>query len=389
MSSNRSSKSQVARALIALVAAAAATGALAAPASAAAGQGTTAIVLAEHSKGRTLSGQGVKVLAAAPASKDGRTMTLPVSAVDPGGSASATAEGGLSFRRGKRSVDLSELRFNLTAGSLSGKLGGETIEVFKLDGPASANPSSGNVALDGAKLRLTAAAAGALKQELGLARALRRDGAGMAWLSAKANPTHETKAITSGGANWGVLASWRAYVLGQQGPPPPSVIGTISTAGGATANGTLASPGAFFSFPAASGSFEKGLYGATDELVLRTQGSVKFEKPMHCIVEVQLAGLEVTLDGAKSSLTLDSRFDIDTPNKVTHSCEPNPPLITGDVEFASLDPSGITPAYSADGKTVTWAAIPAELTAAGAAAFGAGYPAGQPLDPVTITVGIG
>lgn len=167
------------------------------------------------------------------------------------------------------------------------------------------------------------------------------------------------------------------------------MIGTIGTEGGATANGTLSTASAFFAFPAAGGSFEKGLYGAADKLTLKTQGSVKFEKPMHCIVEVKLGGIEVSIDGANSSLTLDSSYDIDTPNKVTHACEPNPPVITGDVKFATLDLAGIAPTYSANGKTVTWTAIPAELTAAGANAFGAGYPQGQPLDPVTITAAIG
>lgn len=363
--------------------------ALAAPAQAAPGKGTAAILLAEHSKGRTLSGQGVKVLAGAPATQAGRTVELPISAVDPGASASASSEGRLRFKRGDRSVVLSAIKLNLSAGTLSGKLGGEEIEVLKLGAAASANATTGAVGFEGGKLRLTADAATALRQKLGLGRALRRDGVGMAWLAASASPTHETKAATSGSLDWGVLSSWRAYVLGQQGPPPPSVIGTITTAGGASANGTLTSPGAFFGFPAASGTFAKGLYGATDELTLKTQGSVKFEKPMHCIVEVELANLEAKLDGAESSLTLDSHFDVDIANPITHACEPAPPVTTGDVEFAALDLTGIAPTYSAGGKTVTWSAIPAKLTAAGANAFGGGYPAGQPLDPVTITVVLG
>lgn len=357
-----------------------------APADAASGQGTAALLLAEHSKGRTLSGQGVKVFAGAPASKDGRTLSLPISNVDPNANASAASEGSLSFKRGKRSISLTGLRFNFTAGTLRGKLGEEEVDVFKLGAAASVNASAGSVALDAAKLRLTADAASALKQKLGLARDLRRDGVGMAWLAAKANPTHEAvKAIVSGAAEWGVLASWRSYVLGQFGPP--SSIGTITVEGGATANGDLKEPSGFLGFPAASGSYEKGLYGAPDELALNTQGSVVFAKPGHCIMEVKLADLEIELNGANSGITLDAGYDVDTPAGKT--CVPQPPVANADVAFASLDLSTVAPTYSADGKTVTWSAIPATLTAAGSTAFLAGkYPEGQPLDPVTITVGI-
>ena len=306
MNSNQSSNGRAGRALAALIALAATATALAAPAGAATGQGTAAIVFAEHGKGRTLSGQGVKVLAGLPATKDGRTLSLPISAVDPGASASATGEGSLSFKRGKRSVSLTGLRFNLTAGTLSGKLGEEEVDVFELGAMAAVNPSSGSASLDGGKLRLTADAASELKQKLGLVRALRRDGVGMAWLAAKANPAHEAaKPIVSGSAGWGVLASWRKYVLGNFGP---GSVGTITTAGGATASGTLSEAGAFFGFPATGGSYEKGLYGAADKLVLHTQGSVTFAKPGHCIVEVKLGDLE--LDDRRRQLLDRPRFGL-------------------------------------------------------------------------------
>jgi Htaa len=360
--------------------------AMAAPADAASGQGTAAMVLAEHDRGRTLSGQGVKVLAGAPASKSERTLSLPISSVDPGADPSAGSEGSLSFTRGKRAIDLTGLRFNIGASTLSGKLGGEQLDVFKLGAAASVNSAKGSIGLDAGKLRLTPEAGQALRQKLGLPRALRRDGVGMVWLAAQANPTHEAaKSVLSGAADWGVLASWRAYVLGQQGPPMSK--GSITVEGGATANGTLSEASGFFGFPATGGSFQKGLYGAADELVLQTQGSVKFAKPFHCIVEVKLADLEVRIDGANSSIALDSDYDIDIPEGMT--CNPQPPVTTGDVTFAALNLSGVSPTHSADGKTVTWTAIPATLTAAGATAFGTGHKAGLQLDPVTITVGLG
>lgn len=371
---------------------------LAASAQAAAGQGTADIRLAQHSKGRTLSAQGVKVIAGAPASKSGNILSLPISTVEAGAPAAAGSDGWLRFKRGKRGVVLSSLRFDLTAGTLNGSLGGENIAVFRLGTPAQLDPAAGRVALSGGNLRLTAEAAAALKQRLALERALARKGVGVLWLSAQANlapkpqpltppaPSRVAVPVESGAIGWGVLASWRKYILGNI---PPGSAGTITVADGATEHGPPAEASSYFGFPMASdgtASFEQGLHGATDRLVLQTEGSVKFAKPMHCIVEVKLADLLVTLDGADSSIVLDSVYDIDTPP----TCTDKPAVPTDDVEFASLDPSGIAPVYSDDGKTVTWSGIPATLTAEGSAAFGLSgqYEEGHALDPVTVTVGL-
>jgi hypothetical protein len=368
---------------------------VAASAQAAAGQGTADIRFAQHSKGRTLSGQGVKVIAGAPALKNGKILSLPISTVEAGAPAAAGSDGWLRFKRGKRGVVFTSLRFDLTAGTLNGSLGGESIAVFRLGAPAQVDPATGRVALSGGNLRLTAEAAGALKQQLGLERALARKGVGILWLSAQASiapkpqplsppaPTRVAVPVESGEIGWGVLASWRNYVLNV----PPA--GTITTADGATANGSLSAPTGYIGFPRATGgtaTFEQGLHGATDGLVLQTEGSVKFAKPGHCIVEVKLADLLVTLDGADSSIVLDSVYDIDTPP----TCADQPAVPTDDVDFASLDPSGVAPVYSDGGKTVTWTGIPATLTAEGSTAFGLSgqYEPGQALDPVTVTVGL-
>jgi hypothetical protein len=352
---------------------------------AASGHGAAELRFADHAKGRTLSGQGVTVVPGAPGQEAGDVLRLPVSSVDFGAAASATSDGWLRFKRGKRSVALSGLRFDLGTGTLNGKLGDEVVPVFRLGAAAQVNAAAGRVSLSGGKLRLTPEAAAALKQRLGLERALVRKGVGMLWLSAQANPTRVAVPVVSGAASWGVLASWRKYVLANFGP---GSVGTITAADGASAQGNLAEPSGSLAFPAAGGGFERGLYGASDRLVLRTQGSVTFAKPGHCIVEVKLADLVVTLDGAASSLALDSVYDVDTPEG--KACNPKPAVATADVTFASLNLNGVSPAYSADGKTITWSAIPATLTAAGAAAFGTGrYVAGEALDPVTITVGLG
>jgi Htaa len=386
MRRQRTKRRLIGRGLTAAMAVAGIAAASAAPAGAAAAQGSVAVILASHAKGRTLSGQGVTIQAGSPATKDGQTLSLPILDVDPGSGASATADGWLRFKRGKKGVVVSALRFDFATGTLKGRLGDEEISIFGLGAAASLNASTGAVSLQDAKLRLTADAAGTLKEKLGLERALRRDGVGMAWLSAKAKPALEAaKPVASGNAAWGMLASWRAYVLGQQGPPMS--IGSISVEEGATTNGTMSEANAFFGLPAASGSFEKGLYGASDRLTLQTAGAMIFKKPFHCINELKLSDVELRIDGSNSAIVLDMDYDIDKPEGMT--CGPLPAVSSPDVTFATLDVSGVTPAYSADGKTVTWTAVPAALTAAGTAPFGKTYKAGQPLDPITVTVTTG
>lgn len=360
------------------------------------GHGSAEVRFAQHAKGRTLSGQGVKVVAGSPARQAGNVLTLPISSVEPDATA-ATSEGWLRFKRGKRGMALSALRFDLAAGTLSGELGGREIAVFRLGAPAQVDAAAGSASLSGGKLRLTAKAARALKQRLGLERALARKGVGVLRLSAQTTPVKAAPVspdkpkpirvaypVVSGGAGWGVLASWRKYILGNF---PPGSAGTITTADGASEHGMLSEPSGYFGFPDAGAiSFERGFHGATDRLVLQTEGSVTFAKPMHCIMEVELADLVVTLDGANSSITLDSVYDIDSPP----GCTDQPAVPSSDVTFASLDLSGVAPVYSADGKTVTWSAIPATLTAEGSAAFGLPqYEEGQALDPLTVTVGLG
>ena len=387
MSSNESRKGRVGRALIAFAAVAATSGALAVPAGAASGQGAAAIALANHSKGRTLSGQGVKVLANAPATKSGLLLNLPISEVDPGATASATVNGSLRFKRGGKSLQLTGLRFNLAAGTLSGQLGDEQIDVFKLGAAANVNSTTGAVSLGDGKLRLTEDAANALKEQLGLDRALVRKGVGMVWLAAKANPTHAaTQTVTSGKLDWGFLTSWREYIYKILGP---GSVGSITTEGGATTTGEPSKAGSFFSFPAAGGSFKKGLYGASDLLTLNTQGSVIFAKPGHCIKEIKFTNIIVTLDGAQSSIVVDLTYDIDKFNKTTMMCDDVPTVNAPGTKIATLDASGVTSTYSADGKAVTTPNVPGALTAAGAVPFGPPYKEGTVLDPATISVGLG
>lgn len=368
---------------------------LAASAHAAPAQGSAVIALASHAKGRTLSGQGVKILGTAPAALGGDQLSLPVSSLDLGTRPGAGLDGGFSFAAGKRSVVVSNPRIDVASGALLGTIDGSEVPVFRLGGAVDVDAAAGALSLREGKLRLTPDSAALLRRQLGLKRALPHRGVGMIWVAAKAGaaapssagsvapepkPTHgPAVAVTGGSLDWGVLDSWRSYVYAFMGP---GSVGSIGVGDGATADGSLSEADGFVSFPATGGIYEQGLDGAADRLTLQTQGKVVFAKPGHCIVEVKFSGLEVRLDGADSALSLDSVYDIDAPP----TCADNPPVASADVPFATLDMSAVAPTYTGGGGTITWADIPATLTAAGGTAWGAGYEVGQELDPVTISV---
>ena len=58
------------------------------------------------------------------------------------------------------------------------------------------------------------------------------------------------------------------------------------------------------------------------------------------------------------------------------------------VPFATLGIGSVSPTLSADGKSISWQAVPVVLTATGAAAWGR-YKAGEPLDPVSFSATFG
>lgn len=335
------------------------------------GHGSAELRFAQHGKGRTLSGQGVSVIPGSPAQRAGDFVSLPISSLDFGTAPAAGSEASLVFKRGKKSVALGGLRFDLAAGTLNGKLGGTDLAVFRLGAVANVNARAGKVTLSEGSLRLTDAAAEALKQKLGLERALVRKGVGMAWLSAQANPVRVTKQVVSGGIGWGFKSSWRDYVLAT----PPA--GSEEVLGGATATGPLTSPATTYGFPARGGSLAGVLDGAVDSLTLTGGGAVKWAKPGHGINEVRFSNLEVEIGSGGSWLIGDIRTEIGPPAESEH------------VRIAELKTTAVTPVWSADGNTVTWPAVPATLAAEAATSFAGFYDSGEELDPVTITAGLG
>lgn len=342
----------------------------ASPAWAANATGSAELKLAQHDKGRTLSGQGGQLVVGA----------LPITELDVA-KATATTTGNLSFRKGSREVTLTGIHFDFAAGTLSGLLGGQQTAVFKF-GSAQLSPAAGSVRLSEAVLRFTPEAAQAVRDQLDLPRALRHNGVGMLWLGAQVptshkidpdppKPTPVVRPVVSGQIDWGFKASWRAYVL----TAPPA--GSQEVLEGATATGPLTSPATTYGFPGSGGSLTAIPNGAVDALALSSEGAVKWAKPGHGINEVRFSDLEIDIDGSGSWLVGDVKTEI------------GPPAASDDVRIAELETSGVAPVWSDGGDTVTWSEVPATLTEEGAASFSGFYEAGAELDPVTITAELG
>lgn len=340
----------------------------ASPAGAASANGSAELKLAQHGKGRTLSGQGGKIVVGG----------LPIVDLDLAQATAATS-GALSFRKGSREVTLTGIHFDFGAGTLNGLLAGRETAVFRF-GSAQLDPAAGSVRLSEAVLRFTPEAAQVVRDQLDLPRALRHNGVGMLWLGAQAPTSHKidpdppkpvVRPVVSGEIDWGFKASWRAYVL----TAPPA--GSQEVLEGATATGPLTSPATTYGFPGSGGSLSAIPNGAVDALALSSEGAVKWAKPGHGISEVRFSDLEIEIDSSGSWLVGDVKTEI------------GPPAASDDVRIAELETTGVTPVWSEGGDTVTWSEVPATLTEEGAASFSGFYEAGAELDPVTIRAELG
>ncbi|WP_170154359.1 HtaA domain-containing protein [Protaetiibacter intestinalis] len=153
---------------------------------------------------------------------------------------------------------------------------------------------------------------------------------------------------------WGFKESFRAYIDG-------------SIANGEwTTEGDVAYATPVFTWTGGSGGADED--GALD---VQYSGSVRFTGHGG-VLDTTVANPRVVIDGDRAVLLLD----------VTGTTQEGEAVSQTAVEFAELDLSGVE--RTVEGDEVTWADIPATLTAAGAAAFGT-YPEGEELDPVTIT----
>lgn len=172
-------------------------------------------------------------------------------------------------------------------------------------------------------------------------------------------------AAASGSVTWGIKSSFRSYIVS------PGAAGSITASGGAT----QAASNGVFTFPADSGS-KDGSVASAD-----TRGAVVF-RGHEGVLDVTISEIRVSIDGTAGSLVVDAVSRQYAPG----STAPGAPVAYDDVEFATLDLSGATPTSTASRYAV--ADVAATLTAAGVPVLAGFYPAGTPLDPVSVDLAL-
>ncbi|TBO56345.1 hypothetical protein EYS09_28440 [Streptomyces kasugaensis] len=160
--------------------------------------------------------------------------------------------------------------------------------------------------------------------------------------------------LKDGRLDWGLKESFRKYVTGM-------AHGTIETVGGAQ----QAADNGPFTFSGGTGSYDT----ATHSVATTFQGGVRFSSTAHGF-DIKIADLKLSTKGTGGAITA----DVTAAGKTQD-----------DVPLASLDLSGVRPGSGAGG-SMTFAGIPAKLTAEGAKAFNGMYKEGQELDPATLSV---
>jgi hypothetical protein len=239
--------------------------------------------------------------------------------------------------------------------------GGKQIPVMVSAKRAAVDPVAGTVRLTGSGLKLTPQSRQVLHKRFGVH--IEHGAAGTGGVGAQAAPVLlPPEALAGGHISWGMSNDWRQFILGSQGGGASGE----SVAGAAALKFNDFQPAGFYEFPFASGTFEDGLYGEADRYSLQSGGSMTFTKEGKSWT---FANPSVKFQGATGELFIDVGGAAAVP-------------------FATLGIGSVTPTLSADGKTISWGAVPVTLTAAGAAAWGR-YKAGEPLDPVSFSATFG
>ena len=167
--------------------------------------------------------------------------------------------------------------------------------------------------------------------------------------------------VSSGLLQWGVKESFRSYIAGPIAD------------GGWTLDG-ITEGGGRFRWTASFGEYDMGDAVGSVGFV----GGVRFTGHEGSL-DIAISRPRVRFDGDSSAVLL-----VDVRSK---SLGGGGVLEQTSVEFATLDLSAASSDIDSD--SVSYARIPAVLTAAGAEGFGGFYEAGAELDPITIAFGVG
>lgn len=166
--------------------------------------------------------------------------------------------------------------------------------------------------------------------------------------------------ITDGTLDWGIKKSFRDYLTG------PIAGGKITVADGAKTNADGS-----FRFTGGKGSYDQGKHAVSAAF----KGSVHLYGH-HGALDIKLSDLKLATTGKNGFLSA----DVESAKGAGQ-----PKETKNDVKLANLDLTGIKPG-SGPGGAMTFANIPATLTADGSTAFGGFYKEGEKLDAATLAV---
>jgi len=438
MSSDQSSKSRVAKALIALAALALAismsTGsALALPAS-----GEVSLSLKAGAESSLLR-QGVKATYTAKAGKTGATkrvstskkgkggsaVVLPIVDVEMLGAATIRTDGSVVLSSQGQTARLKDLTLQIAGKktAISARLGKRRLIFFRAEGEPAIDKAS--LKLSKAPLSLTEKGAKALAEQLDLdglsagksgsvdvdasftaaplalaadnkqpeqpgskeiidpyaqqcALKVKSETPGSAAGPAAAPTLSSPAALNGGKIEWGLSGDLRFYVVEISGGA------LVPIAPAEVLNPPLPAPQiGSFRFPAGSGSYAINTpeNSGDDQAIVNGQGEVVLCNSPHGF-RVTLSDPTVTIDGE------DSRLTVDVDTNMSGFWTP-----TQRVDLATLDLDGANPFYNENAKTVTWSSLPVTLTAAGEQALQlcnpqapgpCEYEEGASLDPLTV-----
>src|SRR3954452_19520708 len=119
---------------------------------------------------KKLKKSGVKVKAVSPATASGKTVTLPIntlSTFDPvTGQGKLLHEGGIKFKKGKKSVNVTEIELITAESKLTAKVGSKAMKFASVTGVSSVRSGFGATVTVGS-IKLTGSAAKELNKKLG------------------------------------------------------------------------------------------------------------------------------------------------------------------------------------------------------------------------------
>lgn len=189
-------------------------------------------------------------------------------------------------------------------------------------------------------------------------------------LARPAGPT--SVSVANATLSWGVKESFRNYLVG------PIAHGSISTLGSTTqarANGVFSWSGGTGT-AMSDGSKANVAYGSGNGIYLRGHGmTVNGEQAF--ALDMALTNPRIVITSATKG---EIRMDV-SGREFVGTTSVGPKVDLKQAVIATLE----LPAPSAKGKTLSWANVPATLTAAGSDALGGFYNAGEALDPVTFS----